>query len=65
MLKELITMHELEDIGIGKRTKIYQLIKAGNFPKPMKYGRHNRWLLKDVQEWIQKQNEIAQQEEGV
>ena len=27
MLKELITMHELEDIGIGKRTKIYQLIK--------------------------------------
>lgn len=61
MLKELITLNELEEMGIGKRTKIYQLIREGKFPKPLKYGRHNRWLLGDVREWIHQQNQIAQQ----
>lgn len=38
-----LTMHEVKDrTGLGK-TKIYAMIKAGEFPAPGKFGRASRW----------------------
>jgi len=32
---------------------IYQLIKDGIFPKPIKLGRSSRWLQSEVEAWLQ------------
>ncbi|MGC6248686.1 helix-turn-helix transcriptional regulator [Bisgaard Taxon 45] len=67
MTKTLLTQQELQAMGIGGRTKIYLLVKNSNFPKPLKYGRVNRWLLADVMNWIEKQNpnNVENKNEGI
>ncbi|MDO6387916.1 AlpA family transcriptional regulator [Uliginosibacterium sp. 31-12] len=35
-----------------RNTKFYELIKKGEFPKPVKIGRTSLWLRKTVLEWI-------------
>lgn len=38
-----LTIHEVKDrTGLGK-TKIYAMIKAGEFPAPGKFGKASRW----------------------
>lgn len=32
---------------------IYNLIKDGNFPKPIKLERSSRWLKSEVESWLQ------------
>jgi prophage regulatory protein len=46
-----------ELVGLGK-TSIYEKIKDGSFPRPIKLGRASGWLEGDVYEWIKKQVEI-------
>lgn len=42
-------------IGLG-RSKIYQMIKAGTFPSPIKLsGKASGWLESEISEWIEKQ----------
>lgn len=36
------------------RTKIYEKIKAGEFPKQIKIGTSSRWSQADVRAWKQK-----------
>jgi prophage regulatory protein len=43
----------LERVGL-KRTAVYDRIKGGEFPKPIKLGRVSGWVEADIQEWIQK-----------
>lgn len=43
----------LEQVGL-KRTAIYDRIKGGEFPKPIKLGRVSGWVEAEIQEWIQK-----------
>ena len=39
-------------LGISSAT-LYRLIKAGRFPKPMKFGyRMSRWLESDIQDYL-------------
>lgn len=38
-----------------KKTAVYDKIKDGTFPKPLKLGRMSGWLESDVQAWIMKQ----------
>ena len=40
--KTLLTYQDLAEMGVGKRTSIYHLMKKTDFPKPLKYGRSNR-----------------------
>ncbi|VVT48070.1 hypothetical protein UYSO10_2002 [Kosakonia radicincitans] len=40
-------------IGFGK-TKIYSMVKKGEFPKPVKIGRRVRWVSTEVEEWMRK-----------
>ena len=42
-----------ERVGLSRST-IYQLVKAGNFPSPVKIGaRAPAWLASEVDEWQQ------------
>jgi predicted DNA-binding transcriptional regulator AlpA len=38
-----------------KSSFIYQLIKDGKFPKPVKIGNASRWRQSEVQAWIAEQ----------
>ncbi len=37
------------------RSRIYQLIAAGEFPQPIKVGKSSRWVKADIDAWIRKQ----------
>jgi len=34
------------------RTTIYEFVKAGSFPAPVKTGRGSRWLASEIDAWI-------------
>lgn len=40
-------------VGMGK-TKIYEEIKAGAFPKCIKNGRSSVWIESEIADWIEK-----------
>lgn len=48
----LIRLPELSQrLSLGK-TKIYEMVKAGEFPKPVKRGRASLWPSEAVNAWI-------------
>ena len=38
------------------RSRIYQLINAGEFPKPIKVGKSSRWRKAEIDHWIARQS---------
>jgi prophage regulatory protein len=56
---ELAPVGEVETMTSVKKTKIYQMCAAGDFPPPIKIGRASRWLISDVREWIEEQARVA------
>lgn len=44
------------------RTTVYALIKAGQFPKPVKLGRSSAWSEQEVDAWIEKQKAARNEE---
>ena len=44
----MIDMKEVESILGLKKTKVYEMIKAGELCKPRKFGRSARWPLSAV-----------------
>lgn len=51
----LIRLPKVEDRVGYKRSKIYQMIKAHEFPSPIKRGRDSLWSEQAVQAWIEQQ----------
>jgi prophage regulatory protein len=52
MNERIIRLPQVRDlVGLGK-TVIYDRIKAGDFPKPIKLGRVSGWVESEVQAWI-------------
>lgn len=53
-MAEVIRMSRLKDkIGLS-RSQIYELVKCGDFPKPISLGlRAVGWLGVEVDQWIQ------------
>lgn len=41
-------------VGFG-RSRIYQLIGAGEFPPPLKVGKSSRWVRAEIDTWLSKQ----------
>lgn len=44
----------LERVGL-KKTVVYERIKAGTFPKPIKLGSASAWPDNEVEAWIAQQ----------
>ena len=42
-----------ERVGIG-RTAVYELIKAGKFPRPVKVGAASAWIDVEITRWIER-----------
>lgn len=38
-------------VGFG-RSRIYQLINAGEFPPPIKIGKSSRWIRAEIDQWL-------------
>jgi len=55
MQQRFIRFPELQKmVGLG-RTKIYNRIKAGTFPRQVKLGKASGWVESEIQEWILQQ----------
>ncbi len=53
--ERLLPLPEVESRSGFKSSFIYQLIKEGKFPKPVKIGAASRWRESEVQQWIHNQ----------
>jgi predicted DNA-binding transcriptional regulator AlpA len=52
---KLLTLHDVcRRVRLG-HSKIYELIKTGDFPKPIKIGRVARWVPRRVDQWVEDQ----------
>ena len=51
-MEKLLNEKEVSNIVSFKRTRLFEMIKAGNFPKPIKFGRNNRWLQSEIESWL-------------
>ncbi len=65
MEEKLIRLSQVEDLIGCKKTKIYEMVKSGDFPRPIALCTGNtrptrRWALSHVQRWIT--NQINQQQ---
>ena len=47
-----IRMREVEHLIGLKDSRIYQLVKEGAFPAPLKLGAASRWSLIAVRKWM-------------
>jgi prophage regulatory protein len=50
-----------ERVGMG-RTAVYELIKAGKFPRPVKVGAASAWIDAEITRWIE---ELAARRDAV
>jgi predicted DNA-binding transcriptional regulator AlpA len=55
--ERLLPLPEVESRSGFKSSFIYQLIKEGKFPQPVKIGTSSRWRESEVQQWIHDQIE--------
>jgi prophage regulatory protein len=49
-------------VGLG-RSSIYDQIKRGEFPKPIKVGRVSGWIEAEVQMWISERIQASRPEQ--
>jgi|TARA_B110000261_G_C12764542_1_gene229949 prophage regulatory protein len=55
-MEKLLTMEDVIEIGVGKRTTIWKKVKTGEFPKPIRLGNSHssplRWREEDIKKYI-------------
>ena len=51
-----LTELEIFELTGFTRTQLLEIIKAGDFPKPVKTERNNLWLERDVLNWVNTRN---------
>ncbi len=62
-ISDMTAEHQITYIDLKKvmartakgKTSIYQEIKAGTFPAPVKHGRLSRWIEHEIDEWCAQQ----------
>ena len=64
-MDKLLTEKQVSEIVGFKRTRLFQMIKAGDFPPQKKYGRNNRWFESDIEQWLIKEKEEHDNEQGL
>ena len=55
MSERLLTLTQVQDQTGFRKSKLYELIVAKEFPEPIHFGRAVRWLESEVQLWIRQQ----------
>ncbi len=55
MSERLLTLTQVQDQTGFRKSKLYELIAAKEFPEPIHFGRAVRWLESEVQLWIRQQ----------
>lgn len=51
--EKLLRVNQVEELTAMKKSKLYDLVKQGQFPAPVRIGpRAVRWRLSAVQNWI-------------
>ncbi len=56
----MTTAEVMSALGIKGRTKLYKMVKSGDFPSPVRFGRQNAWFEDSVRAFFarkQKQSE--------
>ena len=53
-------MSELPGYTLTCRSRLYDLVKNGKFPQPLKLGSSSRWVRAEVDAWMQQQQAEAQ-----
>jgi prophage regulatory protein len=49
----LLLLHRVEERTGLKKSKIYELLREGSFPQPIRLGRRTvRWRSDDIDRWI-------------
>jgi prophage regulatory protein len=51
-MEKFLTINEVTKIVGFKKSTIYKFIKNNGFPRPVKIGKSSRWLLSDINKWI-------------
>jgi len=49
--KDLLRYRDLTNLGYGSRTKIWSMVKNGNFPPPIDFCGSPAWLPEDIQKF--------------
>lgn len=65
--KRLIDLHEVINLTAESKTVIYEKLadSTSKFPKPVKHGRCNRWVLGEITEYIDQRIRDRDDELGV
>jgi len=51
-MQKLLRIDAVIETTAIKKSSIYERIKSGTFPKPVKIGFASAWLESEVQEWV-------------
>lgn len=54
MSERLLRLEAVEDRVGWKKSKIYQEVAAGNFPRPVKHGACNTWPESEINTYIER-----------
>jgi len=54
----LLSFAQAREITGVSRSKIYQLLSNGTFPRPVKIGRNNSFSQREIQQWIARQLDL-------
>lgn len=47
-----LRLSQVESLTGFKKSKIYELIREGAFPTPMKFGKSSRWSAGDIEDYL-------------
>ena len=63
MSERLLRLPGVKELVGLETSAIYEKIRNGTFPKPIKQGRLSMWLYSEVQKWIQEQIRASRSDE--
>lgn len=63
-VEQFVKLPDIKTVTSLSKTKLYALIKDGDFPAPIKLGRSSVWLMSEVQDWMEKQIAVSRNQEA-
>lgn len=51
-MEKLLTLKQVSEIVSFQRSYIYNMMSENKFPRPIKFGRYNRWIKSEVEKWV-------------